>query len=417
MTPRLSVLLAMLVSTQDPVTEPAFDAAAHGMNPEAFDRLVGRAIETNSDALLLWKDGETIFESYFDEPIEPIEAMSATKSVVGIAFLRLLADGRLQSLDEPVHTFYPEWNQGQKARITIRHLLTQRSGLQCEPITTEIYRSPDFVQLALAAELSEEPGTAFRYNNKACNLLAGLVQKIAGKRMDVLLGEEVFEPLGIFEWSWSLDSAGNPHGMSGLQILPADLVKLGQLMLDEGRWENRQLLRAADVAEAVRDYVQPPVDPQAGTLLEFAEQNGGLYRSHYGLLWWVQTRRELGITDRLLAEWRRTNAPEEFLARMSPLTGLPNEELYARSVELAGGEQAWSEATWMAQRPDFDVLAVHFQGFLAQGFLGQYLLVLPEHRLIAARMRRAPEGDYDSNQVDSLRDFSGRVLALVGEDG
>src|SRR5687767_462215 len=102
MLPLLSILVAALAAQDSgaagppPVSDPKdFDAAAHGMRAEAFDRLVSRARESESDALILWKDDRTIFETYFDEFIEPIETMSATKSVVAIAYLRLLADGRL----------------------------------------------------------------------------------------------------------------------------------------------------------------------------------------------------------------------------------------------------------------------------------------------------------------------------------
>jgi CubicO group peptidase (beta-lactamase class C family) len=102
--------------------------------------------------------------------------------VVSLAFGRLLATGKLASVDEPVHTWYPEWRQGKKRAITIRHLLTQTSGIQADKMTgSEVHGSPDLVQLALCAELADDPGAKFFYNNKASNLLAGLVRRISGK--------------------------------------------------------------------------------------------------------------------------------------------------------------------------------------------------------------------------------------------
>src|SRR5690606_13701260 len=85
--------------------------------------------------------------------------------------------GRDRMIDLPVHTYYPEWRDGVKSRITIRHLLDHTSGLRTDQGTGEIYASPDFVRLALDAEVTSEPGTVFFYNNKAVNLLAGIVER------------------------------------------------------------------------------------------------------------------------------------------------------------------------------------------------------------------------------------------------
>ena len=106
----------------------------------------------------------------------------------------------------------------------------------------EVESSPDVVQLALAAELTDEPGTHFYYNNKAVNLLAGIVQKASGKKMDALLRSDVFGPLGITDFVWVRDSAGNPFSYARLEILPEDMAKLGQLALDRGRWQGKQLI-------------------------------------------------------------------------------------------------------------------------------------------------------------------------------
>ena len=60
--------------------------------------------------------------------------------------------------------------------------------------------------------------------------------------MDVYIGEEIFKPMGITDFRWSLDKAGNPHGMAGLQIRAVDLAKIGQMMLDGGTWRGRRVV-------------------------------------------------------------------------------------------------------------------------------------------------------------------------------
>src|SRR5690606_9210339 len=141
----------------------------------------------------------------------------------------------------PVHAFFPAWRQGEKRAITIRHLLEHTSGLRASPTTEEIYASPDFVRLALGADLVSKPGAAFAYNNKAVNLLVGIVGIVAGRPLDDLVRAELFAPLGITEFAWMRDRAGNPHGMSGLSLGAHDLARIGQMLLDGGQWKGRRI--------------------------------------------------------------------------------------------------------------------------------------------------------------------------------
>lgn len=230
---------------------PRGEAAELGIDEAALERLRQRAGEADSDAVVIVKDGRLVADRDFGRERGPIEAMSATKSIVNLAIGRLIDKGKIQSLDQPVCDFFPEWKQGRKKLITVRHLLNHTSGLQNNPITTEIYACPNFVQFALAAEMSDDPGSKFAYNNKAVNLLAGLVQRASGMRMDRYIVAEIFGPMGIKDTGWTLDRAWNPHGMSGLQIRALDLAKIGQMMLDEGSWKGQQIVSKEWVRQSV----------------------------------------------------------------------------------------------------------------------------------------------------------------------
>ena len=196
---------------------PRVDPAAAGVNLKALEQLKARAEATKSDAVVIVKDGKLVADWNFGQPRIKIEAMSATKSIVSLGIGRLVDMGKIKSVEQPVWDFYPEWNQGRKRKIMIRHLLNHTSGLQHEQDGI-IYERPDFVRLALAAELTEDPGSKFSYNNKATNLLAGIIERASGKRMDRFIADEIFAPMGITDFRWSLDKAGNPHGMAGLEI-------------------------------------------------------------------------------------------------------------------------------------------------------------------------------------------------------
>ena len=221
----------------------------------------------HSDAVLILRDGKPIAEWYSGETRRPVELMSVLKSVVAIGIGRLLELGKIDSLDQPVHAFYPEWNQGRKKEITLRHLLNHTSGLQDIPNAgAEIYPSPDAVRLALAAELSEAPGSAFRYNNKATNLLAGIIEKAYGQRMDQFFVNELLRPMDIDEYKWYYDQSGTPHAMAGLELHARDLAKFGQLVLDGGSWDGKRLVAQSYIKEMLAQ--------------------GQPYRNTVGLLWW-----------------------------------------------------------------------------------------------------------------------------------
>jgi CubicO group peptidase (beta-lactamase class C family) len=161
----------------------------------ALQQLLERGRQTSSDAVLVWKDGREIGHYYRgDHAPRPIELMSVTKSVVALGIGQLLDQGKIQSLQQPVADFYPEWRQGRKRAITVRMLMDHTSGLQNVPrADVEIHPAPDAIQLALAAELSSAPGAAASYNNKAVNLLAGIIEKASGQPMDVFFRDGLFK--------------------------------------------------------------------------------------------------------------------------------------------------------------------------------------------------------------------------------
>lgn len=163
------------------------------LNQKILDSIIEQSEKTNTDALLIYRDNKIVYKNYFGKPVQQIEAMSATKSVISLAIGLLIDKGFLKDINEPVSKFYPEWRQGRKKNITIKHLLEHTSGLQnVTNAGIEVEVAPDVVQLALAAELDAEPGTTYSYNNKATNLLAGIVEKASGMKMDEFLRKKSF---------------------------------------------------------------------------------------------------------------------------------------------------------------------------------------------------------------------------------
>jgi CubicO group peptidase (beta-lactamase class C family) len=377
MTIRFSTLLLVVPVLASAQGIPRGDAYTEGLDTTALRNLVEQARVTNSSSLVILKNGKLVFE-WYGHPRERIEAMSATKSIVSMGLGHLIDQGKLE-LDQPVYTLFSEWKEGRRSQITVRHLMNHTSGLQADVTTEKIYASPDFVKHALTSEIIHQPGKVFFYNNSALNLLAGIAGRAAGEPLDQYLGRTLFAPLDITDFTWTKDNAGNPHGMSGLQIHAVDLAKLGQLMLNRGEWNGKQLLS--------REWVELSTKP------------GQPYNPTNGLLWWlVFDSIRVTIDQPLVAEWRKAGVSNEAISKITPLVGkvMTPGEFQPALIRLVGGERQMVEFQNSLARAG--VMLLRYLpgrpiGYYASGYLGQYLVVIPEQRLVAVRQIR-----YDRHQ-------------------
>ncbi|WP_337245675.1 serine hydrolase domain-containing protein [Luteimonas sp. gir] len=387
----LAAIAAFLMSAAALASAPGQDTTA-----DALARLQAASTAAESDALLIVHDGRVLADTATDPARAPIELMSATKSVVALGVGLLLADDKLDSLDTPVHTFFPEWAQGRKRDITVRMLLNHTSGLQNAPNAgEEIYPAPDAVQLALAAELSTPPGEVFAYNNKATNLLAGVIGKAAGRPMDVYLNERLFQPLGIVPGPWYRDASGQPHGMAGLPLTAHDAAKIGRLLLDDGVTpDGKRLL------------------PEGFVTALFTP---GPHSARVGLLWWrIPAWQVLRLRPEAIDAARTRGADPRWIEALAQLRDKPlagTAGLRTALGELLGDDWPAIYAREVSERGIvradlFDEDTGPVVAYAAEGFLGQYIVVVPDKRLVAVRQIRrrdtphAPALDYPSFTAD-----------------
>ncbi len=267
-----TLFLIAFVQATGPLTaagEPSpSEGRASGVSPAALGPLLERVKASGSDAFVVVRNGEPVLTWRRDADAGPMECMSITKSVVSLAIGRLIDTGRIRSVDEPVSRFFPEWSRGKKRLVTLRLLLNHTSGLKdmTKP-GSGIGPKADFVRAARDGDLISDPGTEFSYNNSAVNLLSGVVRKVTGKRLDHFVRDEIFIPLGIREYSWTVDGGGNALGMAGLHITAEDLARIGQLMVQGGVWKGRRIVS--------EEWIKLSTSPAQG------------FNPDSGLLWWV----------------------------------------------------------------------------------------------------------------------------------
>ncbi|MTB87405.1 beta-lactamase family protein [Aeromicrobium senzhongii] len=228
----------------------------------ALDRLVDAS---GSTCTVVLRGDEVVHEHPAGSRHATRRVYSITKSVVGV-LLAIAASENALSLDDPVSRHVPRW-PAESGDVTIRHLMSMTSGRAwTEALDAAMIRSADQTAAALATGQQDAPGTAWQYDNLASQVLSAVLTSAVGD-LEAYADDRLFAPLGLTDTSWSRDRAGTITTYAGIVSSCADLARLGVMMRDEGRFEGRQVLPAAAVAELTTPS---------------SELNAA-----YGLLWWT----------------------------------------------------------------------------------------------------------------------------------
>lgn len=195
-------------------------------------------------SVMILRHGRVVTEGWW-APYEPHanhELYSLSKSFTATAVGFAVAEGRL-SLDDEVLKFFPDSAPAEPSAnlraMRVRDLLTMSTGHQDETSS-----APDKITPAsfLAHPVPHKPGTHFRYNTPATFMLSAIVQQRSGQNLLDYLRPRLFEPLGIEHPTWDTNAQGVALGGYGLRVRTEDIARFGQLHLQNGRWNGRQLL-------------------------------------------------------------------------------------------------------------------------------------------------------------------------------
>ncbi len=291
------------------------------VDQEALKELLAAAEASFTTALALIHEDELVGEWFRGDEPRPIETMSVTKAVLQLVIGRLVTLGKIDNVDAAVHQYFPQWAEDeQRIGISLRHLMTHSSGLDRGQPAGPIYQSDSFVQVALDAPMEFEPGTNVAYSNHATNLLAGVIGQVIDQPLDEFLAEDLFGKLGIEDFSWARDRAGNPHGMAGLSLHAADLALLGQLALNRGRWGDQQLIDASWFEESFQPGSEHSQRIGLLWFLDYVDDEpvGASHSGHLGQ--WLGIRFDNGMVGaRLIAQSAAYDAQTDAFPEFVPL--------------------------------------------------------------------------------------------------
>ncbi len=185
-------------------------------------------------------------------PESPHLLWSLSKSFTSTA-IGLAQDEGLLSVDDLVISYFPEDLPEEPSAhlqaMRIRDLLRMNTGQAVEPGFRNM-DTDNWAKAFLAHKVDFKPGTHFLYNSMATYMCSAIIQKVTGKTTLDYLTPRLFEPLGIENPTWETCPTGISVGGWGLSVRTEDISKLGQLYLQKGNWEGKQLLSEAWVEEA-----------------------------------------------------------------------------------------------------------------------------------------------------------------------
>ncbi|PGU79826.1 serine hydrolase domain-containing protein [Bacillus cereus] len=259
---------------------------------EKLDQIIKEEYE-NMNGMLVVRKGNVIFEKYYNDygQNDTFHVASVTKTIISALIGICIDKGYIKSVDQKVIEFFPEYKV-KSSEVTVRHLLTMTAPYPFvdwqEPLE-ELCTQPDWVQYTLHRMGNGGEIGAFKYSSAGAHVLSAMITNATGKSAREFANEYLFQPLGMSEIpnynmkafgfddlfgkdvkGWVHDPNGISTGGWGLTLTVRDIAKFGQLYLNEGIHNGKQILSKSWIKEST-------------------EMN----QNQYGYLWWL--REENGI--------------------------------------------------------------------------------------------------------------------------
>ena len=220
--------------------------------------------QTRTQAFIVIQDDNILYENYFNggSRDKMVTSFSVAKSFTSALIGAAIADGYIQSVDDPITDYLPEFAERDPAfaEITIRDLLEMSSGIQYQETdwldgdNALTYHYPDLRKLAIEeTKVIDPPGSYWLYNNYHPLLLGMILERATGMPVATYLETRIWQPIGMeFDGSWSMDSSGFEKMESGVNARAIDFAKFGRLYLNNGQWDGIQVLPAEWVEASTR---------------------------------------------------------------------------------------------------------------------------------------------------------------------
>lgn len=228
-----------------------------------FNQLNGADHQLHS--FLLVKNGKLILEEYFGGyNAEKIHDLRSTSKSIRALLLGIAIDkGFIESVHDPIFKYLkhiaPKKNLDErKNQITIEHLITMSTGLDCNDFDKKskgqedrVYKKKDWLQYTLDLPVLHNPGEVSNYCSMGVILTTEIIEQASGMPIDKFADKYLFEPLNIQNIKWG--HTKNKEVISSgkrLYMTPRDMAKIGKLVLQKGNWNGTQIISEKWIEEA-----------------------------------------------------------------------------------------------------------------------------------------------------------------------
>lgn len=228
-------------------------------------------------SLIVKQRGNIIKEEYFGSASseQEFDIHSVTKSVTAILIGIAIDKGYIQSVDQKINEFITPpiaTVPTDKSGLTIRHLLTMTGGFPGDD-SGGSDNGNDEINYILSVPLVHQPGEQFCYDSRAYHLLSVILTRATGMTTKAFADQYLFSPLGIGNRTWATDSRGYFVGSAGLFLTGRDMMKIGELLLNEGMYNSTRVVASNWTAQLKQ--------------VKISTQNGGYYAFGYGFGFWI----------------------------------------------------------------------------------------------------------------------------------
>ena len=215
-------------------------------------------------SLLIIKDGKIAFEHY-QEPYSKdslIHVNSCTKTLISILFGVVFQEKFAKHENRAAIDYFPEYNIDDplNQKIKIKHFLSMSSGLDWKggidaTDVIQMSETNDWAKYVFEREVTQSPGEVFHYNSGGTQVISTILHKHTEGGLMAFARESLFNPLGVSEFEWDHTAKGVPKAGWGFHLKMHDMAKLGYLLLNEGKWEDLQIVPQEWVSRMSSKYV------------------------------------------------------------------------------------------------------------------------------------------------------------------
>ncbi len=280
----INSLFAVLLLAWLPSPASADDAATsadNGIADGIFDGALDRARSMpRLHSLLISHNGELLLEEYFNgrSASRTANVKSVSKSVMSALIGIAIDRGHLTSVDQSIADFYGDRREvadsAVKESITIGNLLSMQAGLE----TTSFYNygawvlSDDWIGFALRQPVRAQPGSRMLYSTGNTHMLSDILTRATGQSTLTFAREALGQPLGFFLNEWPTDPNGVYFGGNNMELTPRQMLAFGELYMNEGKANGRQVIPETWVEESLQPLVRSSRDRER----------------QYGYGWWMR---------------------------------------------------------------------------------------------------------------------------------